>query len=113
MDDGLVGVLNVDSLVRLNDRKEFSILIDGNGSFSGLDNACSNASRVIILTKARGAVDDSGTAICGNPGGTENCKATIVSASFVEPKKRLIAFANKNLALEFLKDGVFGNLALF
>ena len=77
LDDGLVSVLDVDTLVGIDDGQELSILVDGNWGFSWLDYASSNARGVIVFTKARCAMDDTSTGILSDELSSEDLEAAI------------------------------------
>lgn len=113
LDDGLVSLLNVDALVRLDHRQEFTILIDRNGSLSRLDNAICNTSSIIIFTKAWSTVNDTCTSVFGDERSTKDLEAAIGGSVFEESKERLVAFANESLSFECFKDFMALDFALF
>ncbi len=112
LDDGLVGILDVDALVRLDHRQEFTILIDRNGSLARLNNAICNASSIIVFTKTGSTVNDTCTSVFGDECSSEDLEAAIGSSVFEESKERLVAFANDSLSFECFKDFVALDFAL-
>jgi len=112
LDDSLVGVLDVDTVVSLNDWKEFSILVDGHWSLAGLDDASSDTRSVIVLSEAGSTMDDTSTAVLGDPGGGKNCEAAIDAALLEESIEGLVALANENLTFELFNDSVSLDFAL-
>lgn len=113
LDDSLVGFLNVDALVRLDHRQEFTILINRNGSLTRLDDAICNASSIIVFTKAWRTVNDTCTGVFGDEWSTKDLEAAICGSVFEESKERFVAFANESLSFECLKDFVALDFALF
>lgn len=89
-----VCIFDVLPSVGLHHRKEFSILIDGNRGLAWLDNTISDASGIIILTKAWGAVDDTGTCVLCDKLGAEDLEAAVGASLLKEVEKRLVAFTN-------------------
>ena len=110
--DNLIGVLDVLSLVSTDNLSELTILIDGNGSLTGLNKVVSNASLVIILTKARGAVHNTGTSIFGNKLGSQNSEAAGLSLFLEEGEHGLVLSSNEVLTLEVLKNLSVRNFGL-
>ena len=112
LNDGLIGLLDVDALVGINHRKEFSILIDGDWGFAGLDDTISHASSIIIFTKTWCAMNDTSTCVFGDEGGAKHLEASIVGPVLEKVKQGFIAFANNCLSFELLKDFVSFDFSL-
>ena len=104
--DHLVSILDINSGIWLHDWQELSVLVDGHGSLSRLDNATIYASSIIILTEPRRTVNNASTSVLRDEFGAEDLEAAIGSSFLEEGKQGLILLANKSLTLECVEDGV-------
>ena len=112
LDNRLVRILDVNAFVSRNRWRELSISVDGDGCTAWLNDTSGDTRCVIVLTETGGTVHDTCTGIFGDPWGAQNLEAAIGSFALEEVKERLVALADKGLALELFNHGVTLDLSL-
>lgn len=111
--NGVVGLFDVDAGVVGYVVGKFTIFINRHDGVAGLDNAGGSANTVIVLTKAWGLMNDTGTSVSGNVGIIQHLEASIFLTLVEVREEGLVLETFELSAFHLLEDFVLLDFALF